>query len=333
MGEVLRRAAQHRRPADVDHLDRLLLADAVLARDLLERVQVDADEVEQLDPVLGERGQVGLDLAAGEDAGVDARVERLDPAAEHLRELGQAPRRSSPAARARGSSRRCRRSRRAPSRARRAPSRACRGRSCRTTEISARTALSRPPAAAGARRRGSARSASRAAGRGRGSWRITAPVSSPSSTRCTVTPVVSHAGGERVVDRARARELGQQRGMDVDDPLREALEERRREQVHVAGADDEAHALLLEPVRHRRVALLAVGVVGQLEGGRGNARRARALERPRARRGSRRRRTTGNPASSSACRFEPSPLTRTPITLATIRPITRSSPGSATTAQ
>ena len=87
--EVLRGAAQHRRAADVDHLDGLLLADAVLAGDLLERVEVDADEVEQLDPVLGERGEIRLDLAPGEDAGVDARVERLHAAAEHLRELRQ----------------------------------------------------------------------------------------------------------------------------------------------------------------------------------------------------------------------------------------------------
>src|SRR6266571_5104232 len=44
MGEVLRGAAQHRRPADVDHLDSLLLPDAVTAGDLAERIEVDADE-------------------------------------------------------------------------------------------------------------------------------------------------------------------------------------------------------------------------------------------------------------------------------------------------
>jgi hypothetical protein len=46
--------------------------------------------------------------------------------------------------------------------------------------------------------------------------------------------------------------------MHVDDPLRKALEEGRREEVHIAGADDEPGAVLLEPVRHRGVALLAV---------------------------------------------------------------------------
>jgi hypothetical protein len=88
--EVLRRAAQHRRAPDVDHLDSLLLADTVLPRHLLEGVEVDADEVEEVDAVLVERGQVGVDLAAGEDPGMDRRVQRLHAAAEHLGELGDA---------------------------------------------------------------------------------------------------------------------------------------------------------------------------------------------------------------------------------------------------
>ena len=63
------------------------------------------------------------------------------------------------------------------------------------------------------------------------------------------------AGGERVVDRVRAGEGGQQRGVDVDDAAREAVEERRRQQVHVAGEHDELDAVLLEPGRHHEVAL------------------------------------------------------------------------------
>ena len=55
------------------------------AGDRRERVEVDADEVERLDPVLGERVQVLRQVAPGEDAGVDARVERLHAPAEHLR--------------------------------------------------------------------------------------------------------------------------------------------------------------------------------------------------------------------------------------------------------
>jgi hypothetical protein len=88
--EVLRRPAQHRRPADVDHLDGLLLADAVLPRHLLERVEVDAHEVEEADSLLVERNQVRIHLAPREDAGVDRRVKCLDAATEHLGEVGHA---------------------------------------------------------------------------------------------------------------------------------------------------------------------------------------------------------------------------------------------------
>src|SRR5204863_6786067 len=48
VGEVLRGAAQHRRPADVDHLDRLLLGHTPLRGDVREGVEVDADQVERL---------------------------------------------------------------------------------------------------------------------------------------------------------------------------------------------------------------------------------------------------------------------------------------------
>jgi hypothetical protein len=88
VGEVLRGRAQHRRPADVDHLDRVFLADRAAGDDVLERVEVDADEVDRLDRVVLERGAVICPVAAGQDRRVDARVQRLDPAAEHLRRLG-----------------------------------------------------------------------------------------------------------------------------------------------------------------------------------------------------------------------------------------------------
>ena len=141
----------------------------------------------------------------------------------------------------------------------------------------------------------------------------TGPLSTPSSTKCTVAPDSLDAGGELLLDRVRAGEAGQQRGVDVDDRVGEAVEERRCQQVHVAGEHDELDALLLEPVRHRRVARGAVGV----------SRRARthgriAASGARRSAGASRRfdatATTGRPASSSACRFVPSPLTSTPIT-------------------
>ncbi len=87
VGEVLRGRAEHRRAPDVDHLDGLLLARAVAARDVLERIQVHADQVERRDVLFVERGHVAFLVAAGEDRGVDARVERLHAAAEHLGHL------------------------------------------------------------------------------------------------------------------------------------------------------------------------------------------------------------------------------------------------------
>ena len=78
------------RPPDVDHLDRLLLADAAPARDpAAERVQVDADEVEGPDPVLGQRRHVGPRPRGGRGCRHERAVSVFYPAAEHLRVLGQ----------------------------------------------------------------------------------------------------------------------------------------------------------------------------------------------------------------------------------------------------
>ena len=55
---------------------------------LLERVEVDADEVDRLDAVLLHRGDVLGVVALGEQAAVDLRVQRLDPAVHHLGEAG-----------------------------------------------------------------------------------------------------------------------------------------------------------------------------------------------------------------------------------------------------
>src|SRR5436305_2990742 len=69
-----------------------------------------------------------------------------------------------------------------------------------------------------------------------------------------------HIGCERLLDRVRAREVRQERGVNVDDAFREAIEERLRQEVHVAREHDELDAVLLEPRRHHEVALLAVVV-------------------------------------------------------------------------
>ena len=85
VAEVLRRGADHRRAADVDHLHDLREADPLHPRGLLERVEVDDDEVDQVGAEGVHVPAVLRVVADGEDAGVDLRMERLDAAVEHLR--------------------------------------------------------------------------------------------------------------------------------------------------------------------------------------------------------------------------------------------------------
>ena len=84
-GEVPRRRPQHRGPTDIDHLDHVVACHACAIGDDLERVEVHADEVERLDAVCLELGDV-IVAAATLVFGMDARVERLDAPAEHLGE-------------------------------------------------------------------------------------------------------------------------------------------------------------------------------------------------------------------------------------------------------
>ena len=141
--------------------------------------------------------------------------------------------------------------------------------------------------------------------------------------RAGVDPVVhvvnrrsrlGHPRREHVLDRVRAGERGQRRRVRVDDPAREAREEVRPEQVHVAREHDEPTPCVLEPVGHRLVALLA-----SREAPRAGTRppgSTAASARSRARTPARFDATAaiGRSASIRACRFVPSPLTRTPIT-------------------
>ena len=85
---VLGRGAHHRRPADVDLLDALVGRRAGGHR-LLERVEVDHDELERRDAELLELAHVVGQAQVGQDAGVHLRVQRLDPAVQALREAGQ----------------------------------------------------------------------------------------------------------------------------------------------------------------------------------------------------------------------------------------------------
>ena len=86
-GMVLRRRPHHRRAADVDLLDALVDARAGVDR-LAERIQVDHYQLERRDPEFFERrGVLGL-AQIGEQPGVHARVQGLDPAVEHLGKTG-----------------------------------------------------------------------------------------------------------------------------------------------------------------------------------------------------------------------------------------------------
>ena len=87
VAEVLGGGAHHRRPADVDVLERLVEATAL--RDLvLERVEVHHHHVDRGNAVRLERLHVLGQVAAREDAAVDLRVQRLHAPVEDLREAG-----------------------------------------------------------------------------------------------------------------------------------------------------------------------------------------------------------------------------------------------------
>ena len=139
--------------------------------------------------------------------------------------------------------------------------------------------------------------------------------------RAGVDPVVDEVDGgaglvdtgpEGLLDRVSAREGRQERRVHVDDRARETVEEAGPEEVHVARADDELDTVPLEPRGHRGVARVPVGVAVE--------RKRRAGHTGALPPGARRcapglldaTAATATPASSSACRFEPSPLTRVP---------------------
>jgi len=82
--EVLRRRADHRRPPDVDVLDHLLVGHAAPARGPLERIQVYAHQVDELDVVFLGRPEMGGVVAHGQQSGVQLRMQRLDAAVHDL---------------------------------------------------------------------------------------------------------------------------------------------------------------------------------------------------------------------------------------------------------
>ena len=85
--EVLRGGPHQRRASDVDLLDGLIER-RFPGYGLSERIEVHHHEVEGPDGLRFELAEVGLAALVGQDPGVDAGVERLHPAAEHLGEPG-----------------------------------------------------------------------------------------------------------------------------------------------------------------------------------------------------------------------------------------------------
>ena len=81
-GRVAGRRAEQRRPADVDHLDRLVDADELDPDRRRERLDVDDDEIDRRDALRLELGELVGHVAAGEDPRIDRVVERLDLAAD-----------------------------------------------------------------------------------------------------------------------------------------------------------------------------------------------------------------------------------------------------------
>ena len=131
----------------------------------------------------------------------------------------------------------------------------------------------------------------------------------------------------------RAGKGGEQRRVDVDDAPAEAVEERPAS----AGACSRRSTTsstprCLEPVGHRRVALLAVAIVDAVEDRRRDAGLARALEPRTPLACSTRRTRSAAPRRSAPAGSYPSPLTRTPITRA-VRSRARRAGASGTTAQ
>jgi hypothetical protein len=84
---VLGAGPHHGRSADVDLLDRLR-GSGPGGDGLRERVEVRHQELERRDAEGLERSYVPGVVLVGQQAGVDPRVERLDPPVEHLGELG-----------------------------------------------------------------------------------------------------------------------------------------------------------------------------------------------------------------------------------------------------
>jgi len=85
---IFRRGADHRRAADVDILDAVLFAGA-LVHGRLERIEVDHEQIDWRDVVILHRLCVFGVVADRQQAAMHLGVQRLDPPVHHLRKPGE----------------------------------------------------------------------------------------------------------------------------------------------------------------------------------------------------------------------------------------------------
>ena len=139
------------------------------------------------------------------------------------------------------------------------------------------------------------------------------PVSTPSSTRCTVAAVSATPAASASSTAWAPGNAGSRAGCTLTTLSGNRARNVGRKQVHVARADDETDAVRLEPVGHRLVARVAIGDSRSSGNARGR-RSPTASARSRAGAPATFEATAaiGMPASIRACRFVPLPLTRTP---------------------
>ena len=85
---ILRRRADHRRPADVDLLDRFGNRHALAGDRLLERIQIHHDQFERQNAVFGERRHVTRIVVPAQEAPVHLGMQRLHAAIHHFGKAG-----------------------------------------------------------------------------------------------------------------------------------------------------------------------------------------------------------------------------------------------------
>ena len=88
IGMVLGGGAHHRRAADIDGLDRRIEGHGGIGHGLAERIEVHHHHIDQRDRLGLQISLMGWVVAPGQDAAVDARVQRLHTAAQDLGSAG-----------------------------------------------------------------------------------------------------------------------------------------------------------------------------------------------------------------------------------------------------